>query len=1702
MRPTGGTGWYSTIQAAEDVSTDPSTIVVYPNDDFSAATYTENIEARTVNLTMRSACGPDLTIIDGGGSGIGALLRADNQVFDGFSVTNAGDGLYVNPAPYDVTIKNNKIYGNSVQGINVNNGFNTHIENNEIYNNNQGIRVNASNNVEITNCDIHDNKLSGWGAGILLNGGVHTITDSVIRNNSNTGDGGGIAFNGVGVGTTVTNTTISNNQASGRGGGMYITGESKVAFDKCTITGNRSSSAGGGVYSMVGTTLPIFKNSIIAGNQASSGGFAYIHSGTAEFYNVTFADNHATNIGGVFKTCGISDRIIIRNSIFWGNTGDGGGNIASRTGCSAGGILLDVSYSDIDESDVGGNSLFFNNITPAQDPLFAGNGNYHILTGSPVIDQAHADYAPADDIDGEARPNDTGYEMGADEYYVPVDSTTAGFSTAYPSDSSNTSITVTMPYLGDANENSTYTVDYKLSSDHTSVWTNWVTEAANTASPYTTTITGLIANETYDVRMTYNDEDGVSGKDQRAVSGIDLTPHVNLTTASQSVAEDVGTVTVTATLSWISGSDVTVPFTVSGTAEGGGTDHDLADGNIIVTAGNLTGTTDFTVTDDDLVEYSETVIVTMGTPVNAKADVFFVVHTVTITDNEPQPSVSFTSAAQATADESGTDYYITVQLSAASILDVEVPFTLNDASTATGGSIDYSITESPVIITAGNTNVDITITVVTDSLDEDDETVIVDMGTPTNATQGATTTHTLTITDDDDPPTVTFTSASQATTDESVTDYYITAQLSGASGLDVTVPFTVNGASTAIGSGTDYLIAASPVIIYAGTTTADIIVTIADDTDIEGDETVIVDMDSPTNATQGATTTHTLTITDDEAPPVVDFSAASQSVAEDVVGTVTVTATLDVTSTLDVTVPFTVSGTAEGSGTDHDLADGSITIYADDLTGTKDFTLTDDSLHEPDETVIVTMGTPVNGTAGTTVLHTVTITDNDAAPSVEFTLASQATGGENGTATITAELSATSGFNVTVPFSVNIASTATGGGTDYSITASPVTITAGTTTADIIVTIATDFDIEDDETVIVDMGSPINATQGTTITHTLTITDDDFAGGTIRTVCGSGGASHTTIQEAIGVASDGDRVEVCAGTYSENINFGGKNLTVQSVSGAGSTTIRGLTTGTNLPVVTFDTSETSSAILDGFTIDNQASGTISRGIYISGATPIIQNCIIEGNVPVNSTNGGGGIYIDNSAPTISNTIIRKNTAINRNGGGIYITGTNGGATITNGSVIGGDSSAEENYCTYGGGIYMTGSTAGTLSITNSTVKYNRSALGGNGLYLNAITQTTTITGSTISYNNTTNGHGGAIYNNGSPLSITDSYIDYNSTPTAKFGGGLYVTGANSTVSIDNTSFSSNSSGYGSGIYFTGSTHATPLTISNGSTISFNTNQYSGGGIWLGSTTNTSTITDTTISSNTTSNGHGGGIYAASPLTVTSSTIESNSTNSAKEGGGIYANSTLNVINTLIRGNRAVYGAGVRYSTGTATITNSTITGNGADWQAYAKGGGISVASGTMNIYNSTISGNYSTDDGGGLHGAATVKNSIIWGNTSGDANYHNLSTTITAEYSNIGEPEYPGGTGNINEDPDFVDYQYATNGTRTTAGDFHLCKAEGDPTGCAAGSASPSIDTAGTNNLPSDDIDGGTRPYDVPSMGNDGSNYYDMGSDEYGVAAP
>ena len=110
------------------------------------------------------------------------------------------------------------------------------------------------------------------------------------------------------------------------------------------------------------------------------------------------------------------------------------------------------------------------------------------------------------------------------------------------------------------------------------------------------------------------------------------------------------------------------------------------------------------------------------------------------------PFVNFTTASQSSANESGS-LTITAELSCSYSSTVTIPFSVNSSSSADGS--DYSISSSPITITTGNTSGNITISIVSDSYYEPDETVIVDMGTPTNAVLGSIISHTATITNDD-----------------------------------------------------------------------------------------------------------------------------------------------------------------------------------------------------------------------------------------------------------------------------------------------------------------------------------------------------------------------------------------------------------------------------------------------------------------------------------------------------------------------------------------------------------------------------------------------------------------------------------------------------------------------------------------------------------------------------------------------------------------------------------------------------------------------------------------------------------------------------------------------------------------------------------------------------------------------------------------
>jgi hypothetical protein len=103
-------------------------------------------------------------------------------------------------------------------------------------------------------------------------------------------------------------------------------------------------------------------------------------------------------------------------------------------------------------------------------------------------------------------------------------------------------------------------------------------------------------------------------------------------------------------------------------------------------------------------------------------------------------------------------------------------------------------------------------------------------------------------------------------------------------------------------------------------------------------------------------------------------------------------------------------------------------------------------------------------------------------------------------------------------------------------------------------------------------------------------------------------ADKSTIQSAINATSDGDTVCVAAGSYHEDLDFGGKDIIVQSDSGASRTTLYGVGTGIyDDAVVMFNDGETSSAVLEGFTLHGTAEQVIE--VEFSGAT--LKNLVIE-----------------------------------------------------------------------------------------------------------------------------------------------------------------------------------------------------------------------------------------------------------------------------------------------------------------------------------------------------------------------------------------------------------------------------------------------------------------------------------------------------------
>jgi hypothetical protein len=432
---------------------------------------------------------------------------------------------------------------------------------------------------------------------------------------------------------------------------------------------------------------------------------------------------------------------------------------------------------------------------------------------------------------------------------------------------------------------------------------------------------------------------------------VDALANVRVEATDASATESgAGTGTFTISRTGDLTDELEVQFGVSGTAVEG-TDYTVETADqvplttpfaVVLPANEAAVTITVVPVDDAVVEDTETAIVTLS------ASLAYTITgsgaTVEISDDEPTVTIAATTPTSVEGGAAGT---FTVSRSGSTVNALTVNFSA--AGTATAGD-DYTAIGSSVTIPAGQLSAAISVTAVDDTAVEPVETVVLTLQ-PNGAAYivGAQESATVSVQSNDDPAavsTITVT-ASAATTSEAGAPAQFTIARTGSTAWPLTVSYTVAGNAAA---GTDYTALAGSVVIPEGASSADITLSVIDDTAPEADEAVVLTLAAGAFYIVGATSSASITIVDDE--PRVGITATDPFTVESSAdyATFTVYRTGDVT--LGMSVKLVFSGTAS-LGRDYKLKD-SVLIPAGAASVDILVKPTKDALAEGDESLVVT----------------------------------------------------------------------------------------------------------------------------------------------------------------------------------------------------------------------------------------------------------------------------------------------------------------------------------------------------------------------------------------------------------------------------------------------------------------------------------------------------------------------------------------------------------------------------------------------------------------------------------------------------------------------------------------------------------------------------------------------------------------------------
>jgi predicted outer membrane repeat protein len=427
------------------------------------------------------------------------------------------------------------------------------------------------------------------------------------------------------------------------------------------------------------------------------------------------------------------------------------------------------------------------------------------------------------------------------------------------------------------------------------------------------------------------------------------------------------------------------------------------------------------------------------------------------------------------------------------------------------------------------------------------------------------------------------------------------------------------------------------------------------------------------------------------------------------------------------------------------------------------------------------------------------------------------------------------------------------------------------------------------------------------------------------------GGEYGTIADAISFSFDGDTIEVDPGSYSEDLDFDGKQITVRSTSGLEDTEITG--------AIWLVSGETGDTVLEGFTI----TGEERSCIQIAGASPHLIDLFITGCGEEDSSMGGG-ITIESASPTLDNVYFENNVALW--GAAIYASDSED-ITLNN-------CTFSMNTAMHGGGIALFSS---VLYAEDSVFSDNQALYGvGGGLW--GIGSRVTLSGGRLE-GNTASYAGGAIHLESSSLDMANLEAVERNSSSYSSGGALMIDNADD-VSISNTTFSENSARDAGGAILVDSAAHLYLADLNFLENTSLSEDFGGGALFIHDVELVANVLQ--FDSNTTA-GHGGGaLILASQAAMNAIDLEGNS--ALRGGGGLAAiDGDLSITaSTFTRNSGVEGGAGMWASTETLSVTSARFEFNESTGGA---GGGLAISAFDATLIDLSVMGN-TANVGGGL----------------------------------------------------------------------------------------------------------------------------------------